>query len=203
MLCFKKLKISPLSLVFVFLLFFSDFSVYTAIVLLAAAAHEAGHLIAMRILGCKIHSICLYPFGVDIKANVLHLCYAKELWVYISGPLVNFVCFAVFYMLALVLPSSTITTPFVFFAFSSFLLFFVNLLPIKTLDGGKSLYCLLCLCGKKSLLNIDSICDLACWISIFILLIFALFVLHITNYNFSLLIFCAYLIISIYAKNSL
>lgn len=201
MLSFKKLKISPFAIFAITILFYADFSVYTLFVILAAVLHEAGHIIAIKAAKCPLSQISVYPFGAHIKADITRVSYKTELWIYLSGPLVNLFMFIIF--VALAFGFRFLSRQFLFFGFSNFALFLANILPVKGLDGGKTLECALCLCGKRDLTKIDSLCELLSALAIFLLTLIALLVLHITNYNFSLLIFCAYLVISVYAKNSL
>lgn len=193
-----KLKISIFTLIVLSAMFYGDFSVYTLLVLLCAAFHEAGHLFAMKLTKCNISQILICPFGAEIKTNTNILSYVQESIIYLSGPLFNLLFAVISFVLFLISKSP----PLLFLCFSNFALFFVNILPIKNLDGGKTLECILSSKDKNGLLTTEKVCELFSCVGIFVLTLVSLYILHITQYNFSLLIFCAYLIISTYAKNT-
>lgn len=90
---------------------------------LCVAAHEAGHLVCLRILGARIYGIRLSCCGAIICTDVLP--YGKEFLAAASGPFVNFVLFL------LCMRSNPLTS------LVSFCLFTYNLLPLYPLDGGR------------------------------------------------------------------
>ena len=83
----------------------------------------------------------------------------------------------------------------------SLILAFVNLVPIKTLDGARALEAILLqkLSLEKAEIFIENVSSVA-----FAFLTFCSFVLlAITGCNFSLVVFCVYIFISVYARREL
>ena len=55
--------------------------------LLAAAAHEAGHLFCLQLFRVPVKSICLTAFGAEIHASLLSLSSSQAaLWVFPENP---------------------------------------------------------------------------------------------------------------------
>lgn len=99
--------------------------------LLAALIHELGHIATMLCLGQQPKKIVFGGFGIRLeKKDSFHLSYGKEILIYASGPLMNFLVAALFckspamYRIHLLLGC-------------------FNLLPMGVLDGGQILRCLL------------------------------------------------------------
>ena len=85
----------------------------TLLTLLAALLHEAGHLITARALGIGVAEITLLPLGADIRFSRLPT-----------------------YREALLLLPLTAHSAARYFVCSSLALAAINLLPIRSLDGG-------------------------------------------------------------------
>ena len=98
----------------------------------AAAAHEAGHLIAIWLAGGRVTGIRL---GVcDARITAFGLGYRQELFCALAGPAMS-----VLFCLALRRRDPTC-------AAISLLLGLFNALPVYPLDGGRALRAGLCLC---------------------------------------------------------
>ena len=173
-------------------LFYADFSVYTALALAAAVIHECGHILCARAQRADIEAITIYPFGADIRIDNSKLSYRGETMIALSGPGANFITALVIYCLLFF----CYTKAGMFFFFANMMLGIINLLPIKSLDGGKTLEFLLC--DHMPLDSAMKILDVVSMVFFILLTFFALFVLAATGYNFSLLVICAYLFITIY-----
>ncbi len=111
----------------------------TAAVLLAAALHECGHLLALAMLGAPVEGLRLSAMGAEIDARTERLSYARELAAVLAGPAVNLTCAPVFARLALRLAWDWGWL----FAGAHALLGVYNLLPIPPLDGARAFYLLL------------------------------------------------------------
>lgn len=99
------------------------------LVALSALCHELGHLGALRLAGAAVESVHLTAFGAEIRADTRYLPYGREILCTLAGPAVNL-------MLALVL--ARVTGDYVL-AGANLLLGLFNLLPIPSLDGGRTL----------------------------------------------------------------
>lgn len=103
-------------------------------VLSAAAAHEAGHLLALYLLGVPVTALRLSAFGAELYAPRGRLSYGGELAAVLSGPAVNLVCGLVLAQLG---------PPFWSAAGAHLILGVFNLLPLRPLDGGRAAEALL------------------------------------------------------------
>lgn len=91
--------------------------------LLAAALHEAGHLLALALLGIPVYGLELRASGAVIRAELRGEL--REAWALLAGPAVNLlVAGGLFHLRPLL-------------SFCSLALGLFNLLPIRGLDGGR------------------------------------------------------------------
>ncbi len=103
----------------------------TLMLFAALGAHELGHIFAILIVGERISDIAVSPFGLSIKRSGRLCSYKLELIVYLSGPMTNILLALIFSRV-----KSNICEAFV----EHNLIFgIMNMLPIKTLDGGSAL----------------------------------------------------------------
>ncbi len=97
--------------------------------LIFSALHEAGHLLSMICFGCYPEKISLGISGIRIDKTEFSLSYQQECIVGLCGPFVNLALMVIF--------SRNISSlPFIINAG----LLFVNMLPVKSLDGGRFVY---------------------------------------------------------------
>ncbi len=115
------------------------------IALAAAALHELGHIFAARVRKIELSSLSLDIFGARIGTGARLNSYLDEIVLCAAGPISNFI-FA-----AAVLASPLRDNEYIlFFAASSIALGALNLLPIKSFDGGRILSCVLArMCGVE------------------------------------------------------
>ena len=131
-----KLRISIFGMLMLLILIFGDNSVYSVIALSAAAIHEVGHIIAAKILGVEFKTLSLNLFGARLGLATPLYSYKKEFLLCAAGPAINLITGDVALCLYnLRLPDEHI----LFFAIASFFLAILNLLPIKSFDGGRML----------------------------------------------------------------
>ena len=107
--------------------------------LLAALYHEFGHLLALLLCRVKLRSLKLSPAGATMQIENELLSYRKEFWIAVAGPLAS----AFVPLLALVRIRQGMTADGLFFFFCNFFLAFLNLIPIRGLDGGRAFHALL------------------------------------------------------------
>lgn len=141
-------------------MFLSNRSDVLILYVLSAALHELGHLWAARALGIGIKEIRFELSGIRICTEEKLTSYKNELFLAVAGPLVNFLvltlCITYFSLKKLSIASVSKEIAFFlsdgneslvgvigFIALVSFVQGGVNLLPIKTFDGGRAVYCLL------------------------------------------------------------
>ena len=122
--------------VFTFLLFisasvFAERIYYPLSVICAVSLHEAGHLIASKLLNIPLSGTDFTPFGIRLSFDLSTESVIKEVLVYLSGSLVSIIAGT-----AVLLTSSPHNKAVFSFALVSLTFGFVNLMPVKNLDGG-------------------------------------------------------------------
>ncbi len=113
---------------------------YVLLVVLAASLHEAGHIIAAKVMRVPSAGGFPLPFGLSLKYDFSGVSYQKEAAVSAAGALFNVAACAV----TLVLfphPGNHA----VFFIFSNMSLALFNLMPVSPLDGSGILRAILCI----------------------------------------------------------
>lgn len=103
------------------------------LVLAAAALHEMGHLLALRLCGAPVRGMRISALGAVMDVGWERLGYGQELLAVLAGPLANLL-----WALLLLLPARE--TPWLYAAIGAHLVLGAfNLLPIRPLDGGQAL----------------------------------------------------------------
>lgn len=189
-----KFKISPFVPMLLAIISFSPDVLLFYTALIAAAFHETAHIAAMKLFGARVLRIAIYPFGADICADTSRLSYKSEVTVFLSGPLASFLL-SVF---SLLFYASVGGVYVLAFCISNFLFFIINIFPVKGLDGGRTLHCVLC--NSFELRRAEQIYDIVTTISFGVLCLLAVILLMLSGYNLSLAFICCYLFISEYVK---
>lgn len=127
-----RFKIAPALLLLAVGWILTDRSGMIGAILLASAFHEAGHLLAAKCMKIPMDSFCLDLLGARLDAYGRMLSYKEEWLLAAAGPLFSFLLplFCAF------LPKSTFLQT---LNGVSVLLGILNLLPIRTFDGGRML----------------------------------------------------------------
>lgn len=125
----RRIEITTGALAFFCLLFYINPNGIFLPFLLAATAHETGHMAVCWLSGGKIHSFRVSASGAEIVAEFSS--FGGEMFSILAGPLVNLLLMVIF-----------LQTRFQFALVNLFLAAY-NLLPILPLDGGRILYLLL------------------------------------------------------------
>lgn len=107
--------------------------------LFAVFMHEMGHLFMMYIREASPKRIKLIPASVQIT-KAFSFDYKNDILISLSGPFVNILLFAVFYFNYKCYQNTTT----LYIALLNLIMGVFNLLPVKGLDGGTILYCVLC-----------------------------------------------------------
>ena len=174
----------------------ADCSVFTVLIFAAAFVHELGHLICLKTNGVNIYGITVLPFGAVIRSDAEKLTYRKEAQAALAGPFAGLCAAAVSGMLFFVFRDPYT----LFFAAANLTLSFVNLVPVRTLDGGRALEALAF--SRMPFEKAESFAENVSY-GAFVFLTFAsLGLLAFTGCNFSLVIFCVCLFISAYGKRN-
>ena len=130
-----KIKVSPSLVILIVICFVLDTYANLFAFLISAAIHEFGHLMLAKIKKIKIDSLELSIFGASIKAQGLPCSYGDEALLALAGPVANLLSALLCIPLALWLDCEFLKA----FCAASVGLAIVNLLPIKSFDGGRVL----------------------------------------------------------------
>ncbi|MGG0656766.1 metalloprotease [Rummeliibacillus pycnus] len=127
-----KLKLHPTLLpLIVWLIITGQFSNY-ALLFISLCWHEFGHLFIAYILGVRVKSCTIMPYGGEILyATKWQITKKQQLLIAMAGPIATLLLFSI----ALFLPKN-ISEP---LQTIQFLVLLINLLPIWPLDGGRIL----------------------------------------------------------------
>lgn len=193
-----KIGISPVFIAVVAFFCIVDSSKYTVLLLLSAGLHEGGHLLAAKICGAKIEGLYLRPFGINMVLGKGRLIgYHEEIFIALAGPIISFFCAAICFVWCMIFG---LFDGAAFWIFANALLFFLNILPIDTLDGGRAFRALL-LC--KSLPDeADKITTAISVITLIPLSLFAMMMALKSGYNFSLVAIAIFLLLRVCLQNS-
>ncbi len=177
------------ALIMIFLLFDND-SIMPYI-LTGIFIHECGHLLAFIFSGKQVDKIVFSAIGIDIKTHELNTSLTESVFIHISGPAANIIAAAIsFYCFRNE-----------YFSAANLTLGIFHLLPISGLDGGNLIKCLLI--KALPIYAVEKVVISVSYIFILILFLFGIFLLFITNGNFSLIAVSIALLLSIRkGKNS-
>lgn len=149
--------------------------------------HEVGHLAAMLSFGVLPQRISLEIHGIRIDKPEASLKYFQECAVALAGPLVNAVMTLIFIKQPQGLP----------FIMNAGLLI-VNLLPVKSLDGGRFLYYFISMLLSEE--KADNILKILSIVTALVLAVMLVFMLVTGFKNPSVLIFAVIMIVSVAAE---
>lgn len=105
-----------------------------AMVLSAAALHELGHWLALRLCGAEVRGLQIGLLGAVLETDCARLSYGRELAAVLAGPGTNLLCAWVLSRLGPPGLEAAVGAHLVLGGF--------NLLPLRPLDGGRALYLL-------------------------------------------------------------
>lgn len=156
--------------------------------------HELAHLCAALLIGLAPKRLSLHPYGVSLTLkNKIIYSYVDEIILYLSGPFVN-ITLALFCMI--IFGRGKYTD---YFYVCNLLLFFMNILPVKPLDGGILL--------NKTLLRFLSIKSAGRICKILSVFFFAVFltigiiVIKKSSFNISVLLISGLLLINTFMQD--
>jgi stage IV sporulation protein FB len=128
-------KVHPIMIpIFLFFYLSGEFALY-AIVFGSLLFHEAGHLLAAKLVGARVQSCTILPYGGEIKMEQFaKLDTNKQLFILLLGPFFTFILLVIGMLLDF--PQNEMLVV------MQQLILVVNLLPIFPLDGGRVIYAL-------------------------------------------------------------
>ncbi len=143
----------------------------------AMAWHEAGHLVAIALVGGGVREIRFCAAGMEILRAPGLRSYRADAAVSLCGPICSLIG-----ALGLICPATELR----FFGAASLLLGVLNILPIRTLDGGEALFALLsALTSPESAIRTARIISFLFIIPLWML---AVWIMLMTGGNFSLFV---------------
>lgn len=160
--------------------------IFALSVLSAVLVHECMHLLCLYLCNAPPASCTVGMFGMRLSDESVRLLpYKKELLCTLSAPLVNFAFSLVLF--PFLNGGAAVQTLFSV----HFSLGFFNLLPFRSLDGGRSFFCLLCLLADVQ--KADRIMAAIEWGSFVFFLLFAGIYFFCVRREPSLIVFLVYL----------
>jgi len=134
-------RVSGGFLLFLSILLFLDSGYLLAHFLTACLFHELGHFAALRIIGGRVRAVYLRATGAEMELwNPNELSYPEEIAAVLAGPAAGIALSA----LAARMAYSSGWEELYILSGVSLALSVFNLLPVRVLDGGQSIYLLLC-----------------------------------------------------------
>ena len=171
---------------------------YTLLCLIAACIilDIFSGFVMMLIFGSKHTKISISLFEIAIndecrqQRNDL-----QNFLIVFFGPFANFVCFIIIFLLYLYSGIDLMK-----FAYVNLSLCLLNLLPVMSFDGGQLLYILLS--RRFSSTTAEKTVNIVTFIALFPIAVLGFIILFNSDYNFSLLFVCGYIILSLIFKNN-
>ena len=158
----------------------------------AVLCHELSHLCAARLLKMKLRGVKICPVGISVETTPPR-SHLAGIAVALAGPLANAILCAMLYLSGI--ENEYLSSTFVFSASLGAL----NLLPIRSLDGGSALLSLLALALDYD--TAERISQARSTAALAIMWLVAVYVLLYSTENASLLVFTAYLFAFTILKN--
>lgn len=156
--------------------------------LLASFIHECGHFLMMLAVKDKPARIHVGLFGVRVeRRSDCRVSYIAAAVVSLGGPLMNILCFFLFWK------CGDWQTALVHVTLGGF-----NLLPVYSLDGGEALYSVLCRWVSEQ--TAERVGLGLSVITVFPLTVLGVWLFLNADYNFTLLFLCGYLILLLFLK---
>lgn len=158
--------------------------------LLSTLTHEFGHLLSLLVFNSKPKKVVLKVGSIGILGNFL-LNKKGELFLYLAGPVLNFICFLLFLAVGQIFKTAFLMN----FALINIVLCIFNLLPVMGLDGGSIIYLLICEKFKPSAVNIA--CLIISLITAALIFILGVNIFLTTKTNPTLILLALYLVLGL------
>ncbi len=188
---FPRIKIQAPTAVFFILLAVLEGGLLSLIPFLAALCHEFGHLLTMMLFRVPVREIEITLFGAEIRITSSISSVFARIFIYFAGAAAN-----------IITGISTIliwcdSYYALFFCACSLTLAAVNLIPIRTLDGGCILEAVVYSLFPR---YASVILDIISCISLVFLWLTAVYLMLCFGSNISLMLFCMYMFVSLYLR---
>ncbi len=177
----KRFLADPVAVLFLLGLIASDRSGIALMTVLAAALHECGHLCAAKALHIPLRAMKLDLLGARLDVSGRGISYGEEWLLSAGGPLASLICAAA------AAPLWALTRYAMIFSCASLLLGILNLLPIRTFDGGRMLESFLLYHTSPRTTN--AVISIVSFLFLFLIWAFAVYVLLRVGDGLSLLCF--------------
>ena len=184
-----RFSVHPFAASGIFLLLFAAPPTYAFCALSAVLLHEAGHTAMALLFHGQIRSIRLMPTGISISLSRAS-SYREEFFVALAGPLMNILSAILSPLFSPALSQTMLTV--------SLLLALINLLPIRTIDGGRMLGALISHTFGENVS--EKVLSFTTAVSLSLIWMLSLYIFFYSGVNFTLLIFCAYLFSYLFLK---
>lgn len=185
-----KIRLSFTCLALLFFIPFVSVSGELLYPFVSAIIHETGHLLFFYLFGLKLKRVLVYPFGIELVPEKNTVGYLKETLMLSGGPAANL-------LFALISSASNSINAFYIpeeLIYSSYIYAFLNILPVRSLDGGRIVENALGLFFSYE--KTVRISKAVSGLSLFVLYSFAVLLFYYSAFNFTLLFFVMYLFYS-------
>ena len=159
-----------------------------AYAMIFSALHETGHILALLFYGRKPKNITFGFSGIRIETDSTSLSYKQESIVALCGPAVNLI-FIIFFLITDVSENALVINTG---------LLIVNMLPVKSLDGGRFIHSLLSVFIDKK--RTELIMNILAIITAFIIVSVMIFSLVTGFVNTSFILFTVFLVLVIISE---
>jgi len=185
-----KLRLSFTCFALLFFIPFVSFSNELLYPFVSAIIHESGHLLFIYLFRLKLKRVIVFPFGIELVPEKKTAGYLKETLMLSGGPVANllfaFVSSELNLSAAFCVPETLV--------YSSYIYAFLNLMPIRSLDGGRMVEnALLAFFSLEKAVRISRMIS---GVALFVLYAFAVLLFYYSAFNFTLLFFVMYLFYS-------
>lgn len=185
----KYLKINIWTIPMLVISILGEYGQMFILAYLSSAMHELCHILCAKALKVGISYVHIYPFGISARLKSEYIKSSeKELLIALSGPLCSLCLFWIF----LYLKSSYPLPAFHILTDINLSLCAINMLPCLPLDGGRAVKAILT--SRYGIIRAYNAMLKFSRLSVIALIVFSIFVIFVSNFNFSLILISAFLL---------
>ncbi len=190
-----KVKIGFFS-VMLFLSLLLSHSFFALAAFLSVLIHELAHIAAAKLLKIRLTECKIGIYGAGLSPDSKQFSYKDEIFLCFAGPVSNYISILLLLPLYLYLKNDFL----LYFLLSSLILGTLNILPIKSFDGGRILYSILCIFKDPFLA--ETTLSVISFLLIFIIWCFSVYLLLVAGAGLSLFIFSLSLFSRFFVKEN-